>query len=418
MTPNAHTGSEVGGQRSERTCLGRAARFLAVVSLTIAPALEAQPTPADSQALTVWLMTMGPGDAVWERFGHNAIRIRDARTGDDRVYNWGMFSLDQSGFILQFLRGRMRYWMASEDAALTVEAYRQRNRSVTIQELDLTGAQKLALYAFVQRNELPENRFYDYDYFRDNCSTRVRDALDAALGGVLASRFKDKPTDLTYRDHARRLMQPDIWTYTGIDIGLGRPTDRRITAWEEMFIPMSVQRLVREVTVKNVMGADAPLVVNERVLVEASRPPIPDRPASWTLWYLLAGLLIAAVILVCVLTRAAPVAFVIAFIWCVAAGLIGTLLFLLWTATAHVAAYQNANLLSLNPLWLVLAGMFVARSRRARGLALLLTGLAFLGLLLWLLPNQQDTKRVLALVLPVHTAVMLAIVRRVRFARA
>ena len=163
----------------------------AIVALSVAatPA-RAQVAPADSQALTVWLMTMGPGDAVWERFGHNAIRIRDERSGDDRVYNWGMFSLDQSGFVLRFLRGRMRYWMASEDAALTVDAYRSHNRSVTIQELALTGMQKLALLAFVQRNELPENRFYDYDYFLDNCSTRVRDALDVALGGVLATAFK------------------------------------------------------------------------------------------------------------------------------------------------------------------------------------------------------------------------------------
>jgi hypothetical protein len=359
-------------------------------------------------------MTMGPGDAVWERFGHNAIRIRDERTGDDRVYNWGMFSLDQSGFILRFLRGRMRYWMASEDAAATAEAYRQHNRSVTIQQLNLTGAQKLALYAFVQRNELPENRYYDYDYFRDNCSTRVRDALDAALGGILAAQFRNKVTDMSYRDHARRLMQPDIWTYTGIDIGLGRPTDRKITAWEEMFVPMSVQRLMREVQIKNAMGADVPLVVNERVVVEANRPAIPDRPAEWTIWYLLAGVLIAAGILACVLTRAEPVAYAMAYIWCIVAGLLGTLLLLLWVATQHVAAHQNANLLSLNPVWLVLGGMAVARSRKARAFSLVLTGIAFVGLLLWLLPNQQDTRRVLALVLPIHAAVMLTIARRVR----
>lgn len=391
------------------------AAFLILAVCVLSPsAARSQSAPADSAALSVWLMTMGPGDAVWERFGHNAIRIRDARTGDDRVYNWGMFSLEQEDFILRFLRGRMRYWMASEDAALTAEAYRQHNRSVTIQELNLTGAQKVALYAFVQRNELPENRFYDYDYFRDNCSTRVRDALDAALGGVLSSRFRDKLTDMSYRDQVRRLMQPDIWTYTGIDIGLGRPTDRRITAWEEMFIPMSLQRLVREVSVKNAMGADVPLVLSERVVVQASRPPVPDRPANWTLWYLLAGSLAAALLLLGVATRAAPVAHGFAFIWCLVAGLLGTLLVLLWTVTDHAAAHQNANVLSLNPGWLLVAGMAAAKSRRARALALLLTGVAFLGLILWLLPNQQDTQRVLALVLPIHTAAMLTIARRVR----
>lgn len=410
MRPN-DVRSKVGGQRSKQ-----AIRIAGLALLLVAAARSgpAQVAPPDSAALGVWLMTMGPGDAVWERFGHNAIRIRDTRTGDDRVYNWGMFSLDQSGFIMQFLRGRMRYWMASEDAAATAEAYRQHNRSVTIQELNLTGAQKVALYQFVQRNELPENRYYDYDYFRDNCSTRVRDALDVALGGILAAQFRDKVTDMSYRDHARRLMQPDIWTYTGIDIGLGRPTDRRITAWEEMFVPMSLQKLVREVRIKNAMGIDQPLVMNERVVVEATRPPVPDRPANWTLWYLLAGLVIAALVLLSLATRAATAAYVFAFIWATVAGLLGAVLLFLWTASAHVAAYQNANLLLLNPLWLLLAVMAAVRSRASRGLALILTGVAFLGLLLWLLPNQQDTRRVLALVLPIHTAVMLTIARRVR----
>lgn len=372
---------------------------------------------AAGESLTVYLMTMGPGDAVWERFGHNAIGIRDARTGEDKVYNWGMFSIDDSGFILRFLRGRMRYWMASEDAALTVDVYRRYNRSVTIQELNLTAAQKSALYDFVRRNELPENRFYDYDYFLDNCSTRVRDALDAALGGELATRYKPQPTDLTYRDHARRLMQPDIWTYTGIDIGLGRPTDRRLSAWEEMFIPMSLQRLVRDVRVINGEGTEAPLVLREQVLFEATRRPAPDRPAVWTLYYLLAGVLLGAIILASGLTRAAPIGTFFCVTWCLVSGILGSLLVFLWTATAHVASYQNANLLPLNPGWLALAWLVIARSRKARTLAVILTAAGFAALLLRLVPNQQDTARVLALVLPIHTAATMLIARRVRLSR-
>lgn len=387
----------------------------AMVALSMAPtAACAQVAPADSQALTVWLMTMGPGDAVWERFGHNAIRIRDERTGDDRVYNWGMFSLEQTGFVFQFLRGRMRYWMASEDAALTVEAYRAHNRSVTIQELKLNGAQKLALLAFVQRTELPENRFYDYDYFLDNCSTRVRDALDAALGGVIGTFYRKQQTDLSYRDHARRLLQGDVWSYTGIDIGLGRPTDRPITAWEEMFVPMSLQRLLRQVHMENERGEHFLLVESERVVVESTRPPTPERPEPRVLPYLFAGVLLAGIILTCSLTRAAPIATVLATTWCIAAGFVGTVVLLLWTATAHVAAYQNANLLPFNPVWLILAGLIVARSRRAHPLAIALGAAAFAALCLLFLPNQQDTSRVLALVLPIHAAAALAIARRLR----
>ncbi|MFN8581608.1 MAG: DUF4105 domain-containing protein [Gemmatimonadaceae bacterium] len=79
-----------------------------------------------------------------EKFGHNAIGVRDARTGVDIVYNWGMFSFDQPGFIPRFLRGLMNYWMAPFEASQTVLAYISFNRTITIQELNLTPAERVA----------------------------------------------------------------------------------------------------------------------------------------------------------------------------------------------------------------------------------------------------------------------------------
>ena len=81
------------------------------------------------------------GDLLWERFGHNALGIRDTRTGTDLVFNWGMFSFEQPGFLPRFLRGEMRYWMAAFDATQMLLAYQQDNRSVTVQRLNLTAAQ-------------------------------------------------------------------------------------------------------------------------------------------------------------------------------------------------------------------------------------------------------------------------------------
>ncbi|MGQ0538736.1 MAG: lipoprotein N-acyltransferase Lnb domain-containing protein [Gemmatimonadaceae bacterium] len=387
--------------------------FAALLSLANAVQGQSDGSARDGSPLSVYLMTMGPGDAVWERFGHNAIGIRNAATGEDKVYNWGMFSFDSEGFLARFLRGDMRYWMASEDAALTLAAYKSANRSVTIQELNFTVPQKDSLYAFVRWNELPENRFYSYDYFLDNCSTRVRDALDAALGGVLAARFKGERTSMTYRDHARRLMQGDPVTYTGIDIGLGRPTDRPISPWEEMFIPMSLQRLVRDVRSVDVLAAARPLVAREYVLFEAARPPTPALPAPRTPAYFLLGAGLAGVLTVAGLTRAAPAARVLAGVWCLACGLVGTLLLLLWVATDHTAAHRNANLLVFNPLWLVPAvAIFTAPLRRRAQWFAVLLACAVLALLWTLLPNQQDSARVLALALPLHAAVAFLGTRR------
>ncbi|GMV09985.1 MAG: hypothetical protein AMXMBFR55_17190 [Gemmatimonadota bacterium] len=258
----------------------------------------APPSPAVAGSeLDVYVMTMGQGDLLWERFGHNAIGIRDRSTGTDLVYNWGMFSFDQPGFLPRFLRGEMLYWMAPFDAVQTLVAYQMANRSVTIQWLNLSPAQKDSLRRVVEWNARDENKFYRYDYYRDNCSTRVRDALDLVLGGAIRRATEPQPTAMTYRDHSLRLMDGMFWTRTGIDLGLGAPTDRPITAWEAMFIPMEVQRRLRDVRIPDASGAMVPLVASEDVLFQATRTPermdVP-RPARGAL---VAGVLAAAAML-------------------------------------------------------------------------------------------------------------------------
>ena len=175
--------------------------FILTFILTGSPAIgvHAQEPAAENTAesegedLRVWLVTAGPGDEAWERYGHNAIRVLDTRTGRDVSYNWGIFDFDQVGFIPRFLQGRMLYRMAAFPTAAMVDVYAQANREVVLQELDLTPAQKLDLRDLADTNARPENREYMYQYFSDNCSTRVRDALDQELAGE-ADLFSDDST--------------------------------------------------------------------------------------------------------------------------------------------------------------------------------------------------------------------------------
>src|SRR4029453_11507821 len=113
--------------------------------------------------------------------------------------------------------------------------------SVCVKRLNLPPPARLQLREFLRWNEQPENRFYHYDYYRDNCSTRVRDALDRALGGRIHEYATTRPTDKTYRFHTRRLTANDPLVYTGLLIGLGQPVDRPISAWEEMFLPLALR---------------------------------------------------------------------------------------------------------------------------------------------------------------------------------
>ncbi len=420
---------------ASRTGSGRVARqgrsvrraVVALAALVLAgPCLAAQqrpPAPAapvDSfgvpgSELTIYLMTMGQGDEVWERYGHNAIGVRDARRHTDVVYNWGTFDFEAPDFVVRFVRGDMRYWMEPTPTGPTIQLYVQRNRSVTVQVLNFSPAQRLAMRDFVEWNAQEANKYYRYDYFRDNCSTRVRDALDRILGGVIHQETDTIQTGASWRDHALRLMAPDFLLSVGVDIGLGRPSDRPITAWEEMFIPMRLRDRLRAVTVPDETGRMVPLVTEEHALFTAKRPPEATRPPTRLPLLFAIGLALAALLWFLArpgadgrpARRRRTVALIVA--WGLVIGVLGGALFFLRFGTLHDTTWDNSNLFFYNPMWLVLSILLLLPARidgLARATILLARAagaLALLGLALWLVPLfHQDSLAVMLLVAPMH----------------
>jgi len=404
------------GRAGEPTSATRAVRWawrqvllLALLAvLTSAGRARAQAkvrTPGEQ--LEVYLMTMGPGDLIWERFGHNAVGIRNRATGADVVYNWGVFDFRQADFLPRFLRGEMRYSVEAYDARTTVEFYRSANRSVSVQELALTPAQRVALKEFVEWNALEANKYYRYDYFVDNCSTRARDALDKALGGLLQRQFAGSGSGCSFRDEARRLADADE-LYTGIELGLGAPSDREMTRHEALFIPMRLQAAMREVQVPDANGGVRPLVASERELFRAERPDELSAPVNHQGRYALIGL--ALTLVLALAARLSPRAERLAAVaWCALAGLCGVLLVLLWGFTRHTWAYQNMNLLYLNPLWWGLAWVVWRRDAlgpRARAFVGVVAALALLGVVLGVLQTPQRSEHVALLVAFPHAWVL------------
>ena len=367
--------------------------------------------------LRVWLITIGPGDAVWERFGHNAIRVRDTRTGYDASYNWGIFDFRQEDFIPRFLRGEMLYMMAPFATQPMLDMYRAAGRGIVSQELALTPAQKLALRDFAERNALPENREYFYDYFLDNCSTRVRDLLDRVLRGALFEQFGALPTGTSYRDHTRRLTRPDPPLYTGMDLLLGSPGDQPITVWGEMFLPMTVRDALREVEVPDGAGGTRPLVMSEEVLAEARVAEEPTESPTWWPWYLLIGILGGAAFAVLGAragrgsVRARWALAVLGGLWGILTGLAGTILVAVLFTDHHFMVW-NENLFLLSPLSLAVAVLVPLAVFRpfARAWALRITvavvALAAMGVVVGLLPFAVQRNGIhIALLLPMHLGV-------------
>jgi hypothetical protein len=402
-------------------------RMLAVLAAALALAAvpaRAQPLAAPSRgdtAVRIYLLTMGPGDEVWEKFGHNAIWVHDPERGADPAYNYGMFDFRQKNFILNFARGRMLYWMEGFDAFVTLDHYRMLNRSVWAQELNLTPVQARAVRDYLEWNQRPENRFYRYDYYRDNCSTRVRDVLDRVLGGALKVATADAPSGVTYRWHSRRLVADggaSVPIYTAINAGLGPAADRPISKWDEMFLPMRLRDEVRALRIRDAQGNLVPLVVREQTVFTADRPAERSGPPSWLLGYLIAGLAVAGAI--ALLARAARrsaaarTGFALVTVpWLLFAGFGGLILLGLWGVTDHAIAYRNVNLFQLSPLALPLAVLVPALAlgkrwarRGAVRLSLVVAALSVLGLLLKVLPwFHQVNGEMVALALPINLAI-------------
>jgi hypothetical protein len=388
-----------------------------LLSLGAGSRLSAQQGVAGSE-LTVSLVTMGVGLRVWERFGHNAILIEDAVAGTRTAYNYGLFDFRQEDFVLRFIQGRMWYWMQGLDADAMLRTYIRDNRSVWIQELDLEPAQRLALRDFLQWNERPENRYYRYDYYRDNCSTRVRDALDRALGGRLRARTDTVATGTTYRSHTKRLTATDIPLYTGLDVALGEPVDRPISAWEEMFLPLSVRTWAARLAVVDDSGRQHPLVRAERTLYLSSVPEPRARPPAWLPGYLAVGLALGASFVLGAAAGRTMFAWV-GGAWALAAGTAGLILAFLWAFTDHAAAYRNENLfqasLFLVPLVVVLPAL-VQRKAWAHRPALMFGALVAIssvaGLLVQALPGfDQQNGEILALAVPANLGLAWGILR-------
>lgn len=395
-------------------------RTLAADSVGPAPSLP--PVQALPDTLTqLSVVTFGRGARLHEYFGHDAFVVSGPGLSSPLVVNYGMFSFGPD-MLPQFLRGRLRFWVGTTELEATVASYAAAKRDVRMRDLKLEPAALRAVLEQLKHDLRPENRRYLYDHYYDNCSTRLRDALDRALGGQLRRAWA-RPGKYTLRTETLRYTQRDPLVAWSMMFGLSDRADRPMHAWDEAFLPDELERLLDTTSYQDSRGARVALVSGQRTLFDAHTEPVPEQPArSWPALLML-GTLIAIVALaladrvqpgqlsiyrICYAVLTAAVG--------TSAGLFGSLLISLWAFSDHVVAYGNENLLLANPLSLI-AGIvslsLVATGRAAGWLRSLWGALAFSSLLLLLAhlvspAFNQDIYWSAALLVPINVGFALA----------
>jgi uncharacterized protein DUF4105 len=324
----------------------------------------------------VSVLTMGPGDHPFTRFGHNALLLEwdGARPRKPLVYNFGTFAFDGMKGVTDFMAGRFRYWLSVTSLDATLRSYAAAQRSLTAQELELSENERAELLRALNDNARPEHRYYDYDYYLDNCSTRVRDAVDRVLDGQLKASVTGAGR-LSFRQHTLRLTGANPWLYFGLDLALGAPTDRPTTRWEELFLPQELHDQLGR-TRRQIDGHSLPLVRAERTLLQAPRALPPSEPPAPELSFGACGLLLGAALAGLGIGAGRRASLRSAFglvsaLLGAAVGVLGTAL-AIFSASKHWAAHQNRSLLACPPwaLGLLLLGVWFALGRRSGDRAL------------------------------------------------
>ncbi|MBX2894891.1 MAG: DUF4105 domain-containing protein [Cyclobacteriaceae bacterium] len=364
-------------------------RLISVVTcfLLFYNGVVAQMLPLSDKA-EISIITCGPDpNELYSAFGHSAIRVNDPVNEIDYAFNYGVFDFDQPNFYLNFARGRNYYMLAVYKYEHFEWAYKRDGRFIHEQVLQLTPQQRDKIYSFLHWNAQPENRTYRYDYYHDNCATRIRDILVNQLASDLKIDSTFFNATHSFRQKTDEYLNPLPWGDLGIDICLGLPIDRTMFATEYMFLPDYIELFVDRMQVKSDSGWVA--LVKEKRINAATVEPWSSLVHPWVAFTFLLTIITLISVFDWRRKRLSRWFDVTLF---GLTGLIGLLLFVLWLFTDHHDAARNLNLLWAFPLHFFASLMLFSKHKNllSKYFLFCLIILAFTLVFWWVLPQDLN----------------------------
>lgn len=368
------------------------------------------------EELRVLVVVIEPGPQLLSRFGHSSIWIEDMMSGTTTAYSYGESMASRSELWPRLIGGGVpTRLLVTEATDESLDRYVLADRSVWMLELNLDPSQRVALQAFLDLDHRPTDASFRYDFYRENCTTPIRDAIDWVLGGQLWDATGEVMTGQTFRWHTRRYTASDPALHLGLTLAMGKLVDRRISMWEEMFLPMTLRDRLHGTMVTNRHGETVPLVLSEVAWYQSDQPALPDEAGHWWFGYLLGGMMLGGALgllgAAAASSRWARAALaMIAVPWLGVLGGLGGAILGLWLFADQYVTFNNENLLLVHPLALVLVvllmgGVFGSRwmLRASSWMGMTIVLLAVTALVLTLVPGiGQANAPILSLVVPAH----------------
>ncbi len=346
----------------------------------------------DTSRLRISLLTCAQGNQLYSTFGHSALRVIDSNAVTDNVYNYGTFNFYEKDFYIKFVKGKLKYYVDVEGFQDFQYGYILDNRPITEQLLNLSPQAKIEIRQALNENLKEENKYYLYNFFLDNCTTRLRDLL-LKYQQPLPSLPPVMPTNSTFRDavHQSHDSSHSPWLKLGMDIMLGVHADDVMTTEQQQFLPINLQKALAETKQNNLVLSTQNLFYVE-----------PQKKSSFIFTPFVCFL---SIFLLFIILQTIKSNFSINILVAMdsflffTVGILGTVLAILWAITDHVTLQNNYNLLWAWPTHIVLAFCVKSTSKRATTYRLLAAIFLILLLACWLFLAQQFNNALLPIII-------------------
>ena len=354
-------------------------KLLFLVLLLFAGNTKAQ----DSCNLRISLLTCSPGDELYSTFGHSALRVVDSTGYTDLVYNYGTFSFEEPGFYTKFIRGKLLYYLSTEDFPSFRDMYKEDKRGMIEQVLNLTCSEKLKMVNLLYKNLEPANKYYKYDFLFDNCTTRLRDLLEMSAAIPVKYNEVIKKTSFRQLIHIYLDKNEKMWGKFGIDLLLGSRTDIVMNTRQVMFLPDYLM-----------YSFDTGRVGDKRIVHSKERPYVlPEQPAAKDFFTSPLFIFSLPLLLILVLSRSEHTfirRLILSFdgLFFFTTGIAGMLILFMWFGTEHAMCRDNYNIIWAFPFHAV-AAFFIQSRQTWVYRYFLITGVVNIAfLILWFLIPQ------------------------------